>query len=135
MRKLLITSIVLVLCALQAAPVQGELVGHWKLDDGSGDVAVDSTGNGHDGTLTDGPLWVDGFLDGALQFDGTSQMVVVPYSEQLNPTEELSVALWANPDPLGSDYRSPLMSRDGSPCRGSEARNHPLSSHIRNPHR
>lgn len=39
-----------------AAPTSG-LVGHWKLDDGSGTTAVDSSGNGYNGTLTNGPTW------------------------------------------------------------------------------
>ncbi len=32
-------------------------VAYWKLDDGTGTNAVDSSGNGYDGTLTGGPTW------------------------------------------------------------------------------
>lgn len=38
------------------APTSG-LIGHWKLDDGSGTTAVDSSGNGNNGTLVNGPTW------------------------------------------------------------------------------
>lgn len=38
------------------APTAG-LVGHWKFDEGTGTVAADSSGNGNNGTLTNGPTW------------------------------------------------------------------------------
>ncbi|GAG06327.1 unnamed protein product, partial [marine sediment metagenome] len=41
----------------EAGAIQN-LVAHWKLDTGSGTNAVDSTGNA-DGTLVNGPVWVD----------------------------------------------------------------------------
>ncbi|MDI6450888.1 hypothetical protein [Anaerobaca lacustris] len=51
-----------------AEPDTANLVGHWKLDDGSGTVAVDSSDKGHNGTLTGGSTWVTGAVGGALQF-------------------------------------------------------------------
>jgi hypothetical protein len=44
-------------------------IAHWKLDETSGIMAVDSVG-GHDGTLSNGPSWTTGQLDGGLDFDG-----------------------------------------------------------------
>jgi len=38
------------------------LVGHWKFDD-EGTVALDSSGNGNNGTLVNGPTWVTSFDD------------------------------------------------------------------------
>jgi hypothetical protein len=57
------------------APAATGLVMYWKLDDGSGTVAVDSSGNGNNGTLTGTPTWVAGHIDGALQFNGTTDYV------------------------------------------------------------
>ncbi len=34
-----------------------DLVGHWKLDEGSGTTASDSSGNNNNGTLVNGPVW------------------------------------------------------------------------------
>ena len=34
-------------------------VGIWHLDEGTGTATADSSGNGNNGTLTNGPLWVD----------------------------------------------------------------------------
>ena len=94
-----------------------DLVGHWPLDDGSGAVAVDATGNGHDGDLIDGPTWAEGLYGGALLFGGSPAKVDVPYSTDLNP-EEFTASVWANPDPGGSGHRSPITSRDDFPTAG-----------------
>jgi len=53
------------------------LIGWWKLDESSGTVAHDSSGNGHNGTLKGGPTWVLGKVDGALLFDGVDDYVEI----------------------------------------------------------
>ncbi len=40
---------------------QAGLIGAWHLNDGSGTTAADSSGGGTSGTLTGGPVWIDGF--------------------------------------------------------------------------
>jgi hypothetical protein len=40
--------------------VTGSLRGYWKLDEGSGTIAYDSSGNGNNGTLKNGPVWFVG---------------------------------------------------------------------------
>jgi hypothetical protein len=45
------------------------LAAHWKLDEGSGTTAADSSGNNNTGTLTNGPTWTTGKLAGAVNFD------------------------------------------------------------------
>ncbi len=48
------------------------LAAYWKLDETSGTVAVDSSSNGHDGTLVGSPTWTTaGNLDGALDFENS----------------------------------------------------------------
>ena len=42
------------------------IVGIWLLDEGKGDVAEDASGNGREGTITNGK-WEDGKFDGALE--------------------------------------------------------------------
>ena len=51
------------------------LIGWWKLDEASGTVAHDSSGNGIDGAFTGEPQWVEGIIGGALQFDGVDDGV------------------------------------------------------------
>ncbi len=73
------------------------LVGWWKFDDGSGDIARDSSGHGYHGTITD-PLWVEGHYGGALNFEGTSYVDVPPESWS-TVTTQATVAFWAYGDP------------------------------------
>ncbi len=57
------------------ADKDSSLVGWWKLDDGSGTTAKDSSGQGHNGTLTNGPIWTTGHAGSGLQFDGVDDFV------------------------------------------------------------
>jgi hypothetical protein len=57
------------------------LLGHWRFDDGAGTGALDSAGNGKDGTLNNmdpATDWVTGIMGQALDFDGTNDYVSVP---------------------------------------------------------
>ena len=53
------------------------VVGMWLFDEGEGDVAKDSSGNKNDGTLMNGPKWVDGKFGKALELDGKDDYVIV----------------------------------------------------------
>ena len=53
------------------------LVGWWKFDETNGTVAYDSSGNGNDGNLTNGPTWATGKIGGALSFDGVDDYIEV----------------------------------------------------------
>ena len=116
-RRLICLSCLVFVLSL-AGSTSAELVGYWKLDDGAGTVAVDSSGNGHNGELIGNPQWAEGVYGGALQFAGNPDKVDVPYNEQLNPDGEFSASVWANVDPGGSGHRSPITSRDDYPQRG-----------------
>jgi len=76
-----------------AAVDPATVAGMWLFDDGAGDVAKDSSGNGLDADLIDGPSWVTGKFGGALEFDGGGAHVVVPDHE--NPSEAITVSIWA----------------------------------------
>jgi len=70
-----LVSFVLVLGLTLTSTASAELVAWWKLDETSGTIASDSSGNGYDGTLNGNPTWAAGKLDGALQFDGSGDYV------------------------------------------------------------
>ena len=59
------------------------LVGWWKLDDGSGTTAYDSSGNSNHAVLDGNPQWVQGYLAGALKIDGQDDYVETNYTENL----------------------------------------------------
>ncbi|MDA1169405.1 MAG: LamG domain-containing protein, partial [bacterium] len=78
------------------------LVGYWKLDEGTGTSAADSSGNSNTGTLTNGPTWVAGapkmdFTNPySLDFDGTDDYVVTQsLPVGVDFTKAFSVSVWA----------------------------------------
>jgi len=79
------------------------LAGFWNLDEGSGTVAADSSGNGNDGVFVGEPVWVAGQVGSALQFNGVDNYVEVPHHETLTVYHEAAVALWMNPERYNSE--------------------------------
>ena len=73
------------------------LMGWWKFDEGTGDVAYDSSGYGNDGTIH-GAVWSTGKIGGALSFDGVDDYVDCGNGASLNPGEELTIELWVKPN-------------------------------------
>ncbi len=72
------------------------LVAHWNLDDGAGTIAIDSSGNGNDGTLVGDPQWVAGKYGGALDFDGDGDYVDCGDDEIFSITDAFTLAVWIN---------------------------------------
>jgi len=75
----------LAVIAIAGATVRADsgLVGWWPLDEGSGTVAKDASGGGHDGVFKGEPLWTVGRVGMALTFDGTDDYVDTGYTENL----------------------------------------------------
>jgi hypothetical protein len=65
-----LVSFVIFLSSALTGTARAELVGWWRFDEGSGTAALDSSGNGNDGTFNGNPQWVVGYFGGALEFDG-----------------------------------------------------------------
>jgi hypothetical protein len=65
----------------------------WQFNAGSGSTAIDSSGNGHTGSLTGKPSWVAGIAGDALAFNGSNQSVSVSSTAGFN-TYRLTVATW-----------------------------------------
>ena len=74
-------------------------VGIWLFDDGSGNIAEDSSGKGNDGKIEKGPKWVDGKFGKALEFDGKDDYVYVsdPGKSSLDLTKSLTIMAWIKP--------------------------------------
>jgi parallel beta-helix repeat protein len=77
------------------------LVGWWKLDEGSGVTAYDSSGHGNNGILYGGPRWVAGKIGNALHFDGTDDGVDCPNSASLDITGPITLAAWVKTEDSG----------------------------------
>ncbi|MEN6333709.1 MAG: LamG-like jellyroll fold domain-containing protein [Phycisphaerales bacterium] len=96
-------------CLLTVACILGltslaraDMIGWWTLDDGTGTVAKDSSGNGTDGNFSGTPVWVTGRLGGALRFDGNSY-VDCGNSTKLQVAGPITIACWVNPSVLSGD--------------------------------
>jgi hypothetical protein len=60
------------------------VLGAWLLDEGTGNIAEDASGNGNDGTLMGAPNWVAGQSGSALGFTGSGTYVDCGNDESLN---------------------------------------------------
>ncbi|MHC4147024.1 MAG: LamG domain-containing protein, partial [Planctomycetota bacterium] len=85
---------VLVLGMVLTSAAEADLVGWWRLDEGSGTTAMDSSAGGNDGTFSGSPQWVSGKAGGALEFDG-GDFVDVPGVANINP-EAITLMTWVN---------------------------------------
>jgi hypothetical protein len=82
-----------ILISIPKASAEPNLVSWWKLDEGSGTTAYDSA-DGHNGTLVNGPVWVNGQIDGALSFDGADDYVNLGNSSGLKPPLPVTISMW-----------------------------------------
>jgi len=71
-----------------------ELVAHWRLDETSGTIAADSSGNGLNGTLGGDPQWVAGKIGGALEFDGDDYVDLGAPAVFDFGTEDFTITAW-----------------------------------------
>ena len=92
------------------------LIAWWKLDESSGTTALDSTGNGNTGTLTNGPVWepAGGEVNGALQFDGVDDDVTSSLPLASYP---VTACAWVNYDSATSVTSVIIGTSGGAPFR------------------
>jgi hypothetical protein len=95
------------------------LVGFWSFDgqDMAGNTAYDRSGNGNNGTLTNGPVRRIGRIGQALDFDGSNDFVTVPDSSSLDSTSNITISVWAKADNWigqGFENTSTLVKKDGN---------------------
>lgn len=89
--------------AAPPSPVVPGLMGWWKLDEGSGAKAADSSGIRHDGKIV-GALWAEGKTGKSLAFDGKGAYVEIkPRGAFLKPTKAISVCAWVKVAPDSGD--------------------------------
>jgi len=82
-----------------AIPTDEQLKGYWALDDGSGTVAIDGSGNGNHGTLINTPTWGTGVAGQSLTFATNSYFSFTnPISDLGAGKEDFTISLWVNID-------------------------------------
>lgn len=95
----------------QDIPKEG-LVGYWKLDEGEGFVAADSSGYGAHGELIEGAFWTPGYMGNALEFDGETGYLFMGIGEgQFDIEYDLTLSVWANQWEMGNDEHNPWLGK------------------------
>ena len=77
------------------------LVASFNLNEGTGTIAYDSSGNGNNGVIAGATWTTGGRLTNALQFNGTNNWVTVQDSNSLDVTTQLTMEAWMNATSLG----------------------------------
>jgi hypothetical protein len=92
-RLLLIACILTIILSSISLAAQNP-VGIWKLDEGSGDMAYDSSGGGHSATLSSGMRWSKASSAWALSTDGLHRGYVTTPTLDLTGSKAVTVTLW-----------------------------------------
>jgi len=102
--------VVLFALAVCTQAQEADLFAWWKFDDGTGTLAVDSSGNGHDGEFVQDPEWVAGKFGSGLYFDGQGGERVALGGLNV-PAGALSITCWLKADNLDTPGMTPEWSR------------------------
>jgi len=90
---LVATMMIVAAPAVFAQELDPALIGWWQFDEGTGTVAMDSSGKGNDATLYGGVYWIPGYTGAALDFDGVSGYVGTGKT-LLDNVSQFTMAFW-----------------------------------------
>ncbi|MEU1389955.1 MULTISPECIES: LamG-like jellyroll fold domain-containing protein [unclassified Nonomuraea] len=85
--------------------------GHWALDEGTGIVAADSSGNNHPATLTGAAAWGAGKIKGGLKLDGANGYAATN-GAAVHTNASYTVAAWGFLD--STTQEATIVSQDGA---------------------
>ena len=89
-------------------PVEPVLVAHWKFDNN----ALDSSGNGNDGTLSGNPTFAAaGRIGASLILDGIDDYVNCGNGAALEITDAITLSAWIKPDDAGNSEHNPFVAK------------------------
>lgn len=100
--------------------ITSNLVAHYEFEENGGSTALDSTANGNDGTLLNGPTWDSGSAVGdfAIDFTGdasnSNRVVTVADDTSLDFNGDFTVAFWYNATASPGGSTRIIGSHDGS---------------------
>jgi hypothetical protein len=104
----------------------GGLVGWWKLDEGSGNIAADAGDKALDGSLVGDTGWVDGILAGAIAFDGDGDYVDLGKDPAFDITNQITVSAWIKVDAFDADWQTIVAKGDSAWRLQRDQRNNTL---------
>src|SRR5690606_22246488 len=80
------------------------LVGHWKMDEGTGTALADASTYGNHAQITGEASWVPGINGQAIRFNGTGQFAAAPDHASLDITGAITLAAWVKPETTKNQY-------------------------------
>lgn len=121
MKRTIVYAIVMAMCLLSwmftatpttdAAIDRDTIMGIWLLDEGLGDTAKDSSGNGNDGEIV-GAQWTDGKEGQALEFDGASHVAIAASQTTDDIFDGFTYLLWMQPTAPAPNANTRVLERD-----------------------
>ncbi len=99
----------------------GSLVGWWKLNEGSGTTAGDSSSTASAGTLTNSPTWTADSPTGSgssLAFNGTNNYVTIPTTNSALKPASVTVSAWVKWNGTDTDGGIVGMQNNGAGADG-----------------
>ncbi|MGJ8634997.1 MAG: LamG-like jellyroll fold domain-containing protein, partial [Luteolibacter sp.] len=88
-------------------------VADWALDSSSGTLAIDSSGNAYNGTVSNGTR-VTGLDGGAMEFNGSNSSVTLPAEAFATIDDQITIAMWVYGDTTQARRDTLLYAVDGS---------------------
>jgi len=104
-------------------PTDDTLVGWWKFDEGSGDIAYDSAGNNNgrlgalEGADSRDPAWVEGKINGALDFDVDAEEEDYVLLDPIGAlaTDNVTISAWIKADDVTGGVVHPIVTQYDQP--------------------
>jgi hypothetical protein len=100
----------------QGVPYDSSLVGYWSMNENTGSVAYDGSGNGNNGKLN-GAMWVAGKFGSGLHFNGVNNSVTIQNSSGLQIISAITLSAWVKLDAVGV-YQNIVDKSYGNPRNG-----------------
>ena len=101
------------LCCLLPAVLDAAPQAYWPFEESSGTVAIDATGNGHDGVLVSGAERGDGTEGLGVRFPGAGDAVEVTPIGTLGQLQQVSISAWVRQSYRG-EFTSIVDARDSA---------------------
>lgn len=112
MKKLFSPITIIMLAAMLSASASQDIRGHWRLDDGTGFVIADASGNGNIGFAKD-IQWKAGVRNSCILFDGKG-VINCGNDSSLCPENGLTIEAWMKPWQLPYNNYPTIMHKEGS---------------------
>ena len=108
--------------------VRADLLGYWKFDEGRGNIAIDSSSSGNNGTIV-GPARKPVTIGYALDFDGRDDYVEIASDPGLDNLDAVTMTAWIYPH---ADFHWHVLDKgDGDKRMYAEGAERTLNGRIR----